>query len=156
MKIKTVFWLFLSIFAFLLLGCADYRITATSGDYDKLKHAWEYCKKCLTEEDCPGRVSCEENTPEMITHAMGTALARGRLDTVRYIVEEIGFDVNTPLSEHQSTALHRTASYGGPQDIEIARYLISKGANINAISKTYFRTPLLTAIRKRITLLPDF
>jgi hypothetical protein len=145
MEMKSAFWLFFSVSVALLPGCAsDYRITTAGGDYDEVKHIWEYCKKCLTEEDCSGRASCEENTPEMIKHAMVTALWESP-KTVRYFVEEIGFDVNTPLDEYQSTALHKSASYGGPQDLENIRYLVSKGANINAVDALH-RTPLLTAI----------
>jgi hypothetical protein len=151
MKIKSASCLFLSVFAFLLPGCTSYRITAARGDYDKVKHVWEYCKKCLTEEDCPERASCEENTPENINYAMDRALAGGRLDTVRYFVEEIGFDVDTPLDKYQSTALHRCATFRalkGLQGHAICRYLVSKGANVNAIALPNARTPLLRSIQK--------
>jgi hypothetical protein len=131
-----------------LTGCINYHITAAS-DYEEIKQVWEYCRQCLGDKDCAERSSCEQNTPEALSYTMTQALARGKLDAVKYLVEVVGLDVDTPLDEYQQTALFDSASYGGPQDYEIARYLISKNANVNAVDITNTRTPLLKAIRKK-------
>jgi ankyrin repeat protein len=114
-----------------------------------MKRIWEYCKQCLSDKNCTERSTCEQNTTsETLKYTMGQTLARGKLDAVKYLVEVVGFDVDTPLNEYQSTALFRSAYYGGPQDLEILRYLVSRGANVNSISTTHNRTPLLTSIWK--------
>jgi uncharacterized protein len=57
--------------------------------------------------------------------------AAGWMPAVKYLVEEIGADVNA--KDHQgNTALHNAASRG---DIEMILYLISKGADVKAINR---------------------
>jgi hypothetical protein len=144
------------IFLFLLIGCdllgwTSYRISSARADYAEVKRIWEYCKKCLAGEDCAprARAQCEaSNTLEEIKYTMGTALGRGNFDTVRYLVEVVGLDVNIPLDSNQSTALHNCSYFGGPQDDKICRYLVSKGANVNATALPNARTPLLLSIQK--------
>jgi hypothetical protein len=134
---------------FSLTGCVDYHITGARSNYEEMKRIWEYCKQCLSDKNCTERSTCEQNTTsETLKYTMGQTLARGKLDAVKYLVEVVGFDVNAPLDRYQRTALFYCASYGGPQDFEILRYLVSKGANVNAIAVGRDRTPLLAAIRK--------
>ena len=57
--------------------------------------------------------------------------AAGWMPAVKYLVEEIGADVNA--KDHQgNTALHNAASRG---DLEMILYLISKGADVKAINR---------------------
>jgi len=55
----------------------------------------------------------------------------GMLAAVKYLVEEIGADVNA--RDHEgSTAIHHAASRG---DTEMIRYLVSKGADVTAVNR---------------------
>jgi hypothetical protein len=132
----------------LVSGCAYYEITGAGEDYHEVRRIWEYCEKCLAQEGCAERSECKKNTPEKIESVMETAVSEGRLDTVRYLIEVIGFDVNARMGRYRTTALHKCSYYGGPQDHEICHYLVSKGADINAVNTTNARTPLLTSIWK--------
>lgn len=55
----------------------------------------------------------------------------GMLPAVKYLVEELGADVNT--RDHEgNTALHHAASRG---DVEMILYLVSKGADVKAVNR---------------------
>jgi ankyrin repeat protein len=55
----------------------------------------------------------------------------GMLAAVKYLVEELGADVNA--ADHEgNTALHNAAARG---DIEMITYLVAKGANVTAINR---------------------
>jgi uncharacterized protein len=55
----------------------------------------------------------------------------GMLVAVKYLVEELGADVNA--ADHEgNTALHQAAARG---DVEMIKYLVSKGANPKAINR---------------------
>jgi ankyrin repeat protein len=55
----------------------------------------------------------------------------GMLAAVKYLVEELGADVNA--ADHEgNTALHQAAARG---DVEMIQYLVSKGANARAINR---------------------
>ena len=55
----------------------------------------------------------------------------GMLAAVKYLVEEVGLDVNA--ADHEgNTALHHAASRG---DNEMILYLVSKGANVKAVDR---------------------
>jgi len=55
----------------------------------------------------------------------------GMLAAVKYLVEEVGADVNA--SDHEgNTALHNAAARG---DVEMIKYLVSKGANVMAVNR---------------------
>jgi len=55
----------------------------------------------------------------------------GMLAAVRYLVEELHADVNAPDHEG-NTALHHAAARG---DVEMIQYLVSKGADVKAITR---------------------
>ena len=55
------------------------------------------------------------------------AIREGTVEDVRYLVEENGADVNAK-DNHGDTPLHDAAF----KDIEVFKFLISKGADINA------------------------
>jgi len=55
----------------------------------------------------------------------------GMLAAVRYLVEELGVDVNA--RDHEgNTAVHHAASRG---DLEMIRYLVTKGADVKAVNR---------------------
>jgi ankyrin repeat protein len=55
----------------------------------------------------------------------------GMLAAVRYLVEELGVDVNA--RDHEgNTAVHHAASRG---DIEMIRYLVAKGADVKVVNR---------------------
>ena len=55
----------------------------------------------------------------------------GMLAAVKYLVEELGADVNA--ADHEgNTALHHAAARG---DNEMILYLVSKGANVKAVDR---------------------
>ena len=55
----------------------------------------------------------------------------GWMPAVRYLVEEIGLDVNA--RDHQgNTALHNAASRG---DVEMILYLVARGADVRAVNR---------------------
>jgi ankyrin repeat protein len=55
----------------------------------------------------------------------------GMLAAVKYLVEELGADVNA-FDHEGNTALHHAAARG---DVEMIEYLVSKGANVKAVSR---------------------
>jgi ankyrin repeat protein len=55
----------------------------------------------------------------------------GMLAAVKYLVEDLGVDVNA-FDHEGNTALHHAAARG---DVEMIEYLVSKGANVKAISR---------------------
>jgi ankyrin repeat protein len=53
------------------------------------------------------------------------------LAAVKYLVEELGADVNA--KDHEgNTALHNAAARG---DVEMIKYLVSKGADVTAVNR---------------------
>jgi len=71
------------------------------------------------------------------------AASKGTVDDARYFIEEEGVNVNAKSEERGMTPLHYAASYG---NVEVAKFLISKGANVNA-QAAYYETPLHAAAR---------
>jgi len=59
------------------------------------------------------------------------AMKSGTVEDVQYFIEKQGVDVNT-ANENGATLLHLAAGACG--DLEIVKYLISKGAEINSVT----------------------
>jgi len=55
----------------------------------------------------------------------------GMMTAVRYLVEELGADVNA-FDHEGNTALHHAAARG---DVEMIQYLVSKGADVKAVTR---------------------
>jgi len=67
----------------------------------------------------------------------------GSIDDVKYFVEEKGVGVNTKMPiRGNDTPLHAASNYG---NIEVVKYLVSKGANLN-LKMNDGCTPLHSAI----------
>lgn len=64
--------------------------------------------------------------------ALGKASYHGRLDFVRWLLEDLKADLHAKLTYADKTALH-FAAYGG--HAEVAAYLIAQGADVNAKDK---------------------
>jgi len=92
-----------------------------------------------------------ENSPRSIAssqnYEMFRAMYMGDLETVKYLVEKDGFDVDSIISEeYKERPIHIAAYYGRTNIIE---YLVSKGADIDAESLGGSSTALLVAIWKK-------
>jgi len=85
----------------------------------------------------PKIASGEGVTPLMVASGLGwganssRTVPDGWLPAVKYLVEDVGADVNTQ-DAYQYTALHGAAYRG---DNEVVKYLASKGANLDVRSK---------------------
>ena len=69
------------------------------------------------------------------------AVQNGDLAKVKQACSQDNFNINADLGSGR-TALHCAADYG---QTEIVKYLLSKGANVNALDK-YGISPLLNAV----------
>ena len=130
-----------------LQGCTHYNIMAATPDLDDVKRVWAYCSGCVKDSACAERQECDAKTMSKLPDAFYKAVYAQRLDVVRYLVEVAGLDVNA----RGLNPLQSAAYYYGPKKHEILKYLIERGANVNAISDGPARTPLLTAIWKKNT-----
>lgn len=130
-----------------LQGCTHYNILAAGSDLDEVKRVWTYCTRCVTDSNCTEKQECDRDTMSKLYEAFYDAVYAQRLDVVRYLVEVAGLDVNAP----GLYPLRSAAYYYGSKKHEILKYLIERGANVNAVSDGHARTPLLTAIWKRNT-----
>ncbi|XP_066561213.1 ankyrin repeat domain-containing protein 16 isoform X2 [Amia ocellicauda] len=72
------------------------------------------------------------------------AARHGHLDIVRFLIEEIGLDIELYNSDYK-TALHEAASMS---QRECVRYLVAKGAKIDSLKKADW-TPLMMACTRR-------
>jgi ankyrin repeat protein len=76
-------------------------------------------------------------TPLMVAAGMGfeyqvtNIVPNSRMEAVRYLVEELGADVNAK-ADHDYTTLHAAAYVG---DNAVIQYLVAKGANVKARAK---------------------
>ncbi|KAJ6644265.1 Myotrophin [Pseudolycoriella hygida] len=77
----------------------------------------------------------DKNSEELVW-----AIKNGELQTVKDVVEKQNFDVNYEIASR--FPLHYAADYG---QTSVLDYLLSKGANVNAVDK-HGITPILAAI----------
>lgn len=149
---KNKFLLALLSLTWMQQGCTHYSIAAASPDLEEVKRVWTYCQRCVGEQVCAEKDACEKETMHGLPYALNKAISNQRLEVVRYLIEVVGMDVNTIIDDtYQETPLRASAYHSNPTQLEITRYLISRGANVNAIGTAAARTPLLTAIWKRNT-----
>jgi ankyrin repeat protein len=78
-------------------------------------------------------------------------MPNGWLPSVKYLVEELGFDVNA-RDNGGFTPLHFAAARG---DHELILYLVEKGADVTAVSRTGYTTAdMANGPQPRITPMP--
>ncbi len=65
--------------------------------------------------------------------SQGNVVANGRLDAVRFLVEEVGFDVNS-MQKDGFTTMHGAATVG---DEEVILYLVAQGGDVAARANVF-------------------
>lgn len=109
-----------------------------------------FCQTCLKNQKCN---SYEENQCRTVTlpdrvEALNLAIIKPNSEAVYLLVDVAKTDVNAPFGEYDETPLMVAAYYGTKQHEEIAKFLISRGADVNAMGESTTNTALLTAIWK--------
>jgi ankyrin repeat protein len=115
-----------------------------------LKNRWFYCEKCLNDKKClPGNVQqCQNITLPDRANALNKAVGRANLDAIDFLVNVAKTDVNSVTGIYRETPLIISSYYGSGAHIKIAEFLISRGANVNALDASGNPTALMTAIWK--------
>lgn len=122
------------------------------GKKDKLRRAvkegktgegFKQAKKPDTLPEPAAKVHTAEESAEL-TRQLGVAAENGNLREVKRLVEQEGADVNGMLLGTNGTL--SAACFGG--NLRVVRYLLSKGANIEAQNMPGY-TPLIIAIEKK-------
>jgi len=89
-----------------------------------------------------GHINCFSNGRDWGgTKCLHLATLAKSLRAVQYLIEEVGMDVDEPSVGNSETSLHIAAFFG---DIHMAKYLLSKGADVNE-SDSAGNTPLSLA-----------
>ncbi len=114
--------------------------------YEAIKTAWEHQDSVAQAEPDPsGLPPVEEGDPAVFPIHASSGVGYGEgfagnahrhvpdawMDAVRYLVEELGADVNM-RDANGYTALHHAASRG---DNEMVRYLVEMGADVTVVSR---------------------
>ncbi|HCP1770044.1 TPA: ankyrin repeat domain-containing protein [Escherichia coli] len=116
-----------------------------------LKERWFFCEKCLHDKKCQINdvKQCNAITLPDRSEALGAAVERNNTEAVNFLVNIAKTDVNEPIGDYKETPLMIAAYYGSEGHQNIASFLISHGANVNAIKNSSpTSTALLTAIWK--------
>ncbi|XP_051889887.1 ankyrin repeat domain-containing protein 16 isoform X2 [Pristis pectinata] len=126
---------------------------------DQVKHLLRLIQEgnlhLLKEEVC----KCESVRTAMVKGHFGrsgdTALhyaaRRGHLEILKYLVEELGADVELMNSDYKR-ALHEAASMGHR---ECLRYLIARGARVDALKKADWTPLMMACTRKNLEVIKD-
>lgn len=118
---------------------------------DGLKRTWFYCERCLNGGRCDSEdmTQCKAVTLPEKNEALNIAVGRANIEAVTFLVEVAKADVNFKSGDYQETPLMAAAYYGTKEHEEVATFLLSHGANINAVSNSPpIETALITAIWK--------
>lgn len=124
-----------------------------------LKNKWFFCEKCLNNPNClvNNVHECKKTTLPDREIALGKAINEGNAGAVYFLVDIAKTNINHFSGEYRYTPLMIAAYYGSNKHLEIAKFLISRGANINAVRNIKPNsTPLLIAIWKNNTIFVDF
>ena len=130
-----------------LISVASFPVTINT-----LKDRWLFCEKCLNGSACEQEdiKQCKNVTLKDRGEALSLAVGRANKEAVYFLVNVAKTDVNGVTGgEYPETPLMIAAYYGTQEHQEIAKFLISRGADINkTTTPTPVGTVLLTAIWK--------
>ncbi|EGK3405308.1 ankyrin repeat domain-containing protein [Salmonella sp. 741265052_HSA] len=130
----------------------DFRLGLIAGSIasvDELKERWFFCEKCLNDFQCKFDYveQCKSVTIPERNNALSLAVTHANTEAVYFLVNQAKTDVNGITGRYHETPLMIAAYYGTKKHQEIASFLISRGANVNAIDLAKM-TILQTAIWK--------
>ncbi|EOI5998748.1 ankyrin repeat domain-containing protein [Salmonella enterica] len=116
----------------------------------ELKERWSFCERCLKNNMCKQKEfhQCSSVTIKERNEALSLAVGSANIEAVRFLVEVTQADVNSITGRYNETPLIIAAYYGTAKHREIANYLLSHGADIDAIAKSPIDIALITAIWK--------
>lgn len=151
----------------LLTGCDDNKIPsyrpinfllsteASSHDtLQALEKKWLFCERCLNDKKCLSNNvhECKTVTIPDRENALGKAIHGSNIEAVHFLVDVAKTDINKASGEYKYTPLMISAYYGDDKNLAIARFLISRGADINGIRDIQPNsTALMIAIWKNNT-----
>lgn len=124
-----------------------------------LKSRWYYCEGCLKNNQCKSDYvkQCKEVMMLDKNNALDVAVASANVEGVYFLMDVAKADVNKISNDYKGTPLMIAAYYGTKEHQEIAKLLISRGANINAVRNIQPNsTALLIAIWKNNTNFVNF
>lgn len=115
-----------------------------------LKEIWFFCEECLKQNMCKQNEfnQCSLVTTQEKNEALNLAVGSANIEAVHFLVEVAQADVNSVTGRYNETPLIIAAYYGTEKHRDIANYLLSHGADIDAIAKSPIDTALITAIWK--------
>jgi ankyrin repeat protein len=116
-----------------------------------LKQRWLFCKQCLNGKECqPTNVhECKTVTLPDRENALAKAIHDRNTEAVYFLVDDAKTDVNKISGEYRYTPLMITAYYGDVRSLQVAQFLISRGASVNYIRNVNANsTALMIAIWK--------
>ncbi len=118
-------------------------------DEKKMESVWFYCDRCLKDISCENYDidQCKNTTIPSRSNALNKAVGRANFKAVYFLIDVTKVDVNGVTGRYKETPLIIAAYYGTREHQKIADYLLSKGADIDAISLNS-KTALTTAIWK--------
>lgn len=120
------------------------------GSIKQIKEIWFFCERCLRDNECkPDNIKqCKTITIPSRDEALSLAVTTANTEVVYFLVNKAKANVNGVTGEYNETPLIIAAYYGTKKHKEIAKFLLSHGANINATDLSSNSTALLTAIWK--------
>lgn len=147
------------IFTLFIVSCDAYEseknlsltsVASSPMAISKLKEMWFFCEKCLKDNICKPKEfnQCSSVTIKEKNEALSLAVGSANIEAVHFLVEVAQADVNTITGRYNETPLIIAAYYGTAKHRDIANYLLSHGADIDAIAKSPIDTALITAIWK--------
>ncbi|HHI2444879.1 TPA: ankyrin repeat domain-containing protein [Enterobacter cloacae] len=122
-----------------------------SRSHKKIKEIWFFCERCLSDNECkPDNIKQSKTiTIPSRDEALSLAVTTANTEVVYFfLVNKAKANVNGVTGGYNETQLIIAAYYGTKKHKEIAEFLLSHGANINATDLSSNSTALLTAIWK--------
>ncbi|MBU9843914.1 ankyrin repeat domain-containing protein [Rahnella sp. FRB 231] len=160
MMLKIATTVVLAVIIFTITGCdeseikRDFKISNVASfpyEIEGLKNRWYFCEKCLKDKRCKTNnvKQCNEITLPDRSEALSLAMSRPNTEAVYFLVDVAKADVNGITKDDNDTPLMNAAYYGSKEHQQIAKHLISLGADVNTINELRpNNTALLVAIWK--------